>query len=294
MVDEALVNEIVRRVLGALSSPAAPSASAGPAAPATPGPATAPTSPTMPAPATGLSPSPAVPPPSTPRKPAPSPMPMPNPVPAPSGPRRKVFVTADDFARRAGGTKTVRLMGDEVLTPNAEDYAEIHRIRIERIADPVAAAPAEQAVDVIAAAHGSGLVVSGPEQKVASALTALGRDGFAMTRFDQTDCWMRNSSALLKAIRAGPIGSGVILAPTSPAAVVFANKYRGIRAVTACDTDTVREAVEALDANVLVIDHGKRSFFEIRTLIKTFLAARALPRTRSAILDTFDKLEGKA
>ena len=114
-----------------------------------------------------------------------------------------------------------------------------------------------------------------------------------MPRFDATDCWMRNSSAMIKSILAGQIGGGVILVPTGAAATVFANKYRGIRAVLAGSADGVAEAVRELDANVLIVEHKVRAFFEVRTLIKTFITHRRQPRPATAMLDTLARLEAK-
>lgn len=279
MVNEEIIQEIVRRVLSQLGGTAAPAARQTPA----PGPVLEPLAPTREA-----------------RRdvpPVPAPAPRPNPLPARRAPAKRVFVTAEMLVGRIGADHTVTLVEGEQLTPNAEDYVERHNVRVLRAEVPAGAGPvAAPGAVVLPPADAIGLVVhdAGRDHKVASTLTALGREGLAMPRFAPTDCWMRNSAALCKAIAAGEVGGGVVLVPSAAGAVVFASKYRGVRAFQAASADEVAEAVREFDANVLVVDHARASFFEMRTLIKTFIEHRRRPRTGGALLEALARVEGKA
>lgn len=270
MADEQLVNEIVRLVLERLKGAPAPQAPAAPAA--------------VPAPkslAAALAQRPAA-------------FPSPNAVTAaPNALKRRVFLTADDLRQRIDPEHKAVLFAGERLTPNAQDYVDQHGIRVERLAGTVAApaAPSAEGQGVLPAAETFGVVLDRPGAAVASALAALGRDGMGLTRYDQSDCWMRNSSAMLKCIAAGTLGGGVLLAPTGSAPAAFANKFRGIRAVLGLCTDGVAEAVDGFDANVLIVEHGRRGFYEIRTLIARFIERRRRPRKATAMLEALRQLE---
>ena len=137
------------------------------------------------------------------------------------------------------------------------------------------------------------MVAQAADAKVASALTALGREGLGMPPSTPPTAGCATPPPCSRPSSPGKLGGGVILAPSGEAAIVFANKYRGIRAVLGLRTDGVAEAVRGFDANVLVVEHGHRSFYEIRTLIQTFIALRRQARPATAMLQTLVSLEGR-
>lgn len=264
VTQEQLVEQVVREVLARLAGNQ-PAAAAAPQPEPTSRPASRPT--------------------------GPAPFPAPNPAPNQPRVKRKVFITAEALRQRVVDG-AVALAADERLTPNAVDYVEQNKIRINRLtaATQQPKAPAH-AAGVIPPVETFGVVLGGSDATVQSVLTALGRDGMAMTRYDQTDCWMRNSSSMLKCISAGTLGGGVIFVPTGSAACVFANKYRDIRAVVGVSAQQAASVVAEIDANVLIVEFGLRSFFEMRSMVASFIDARRRPRTTNVVLDSIRKVD---
>lgn len=66
---------------------------------------------------------------------------------------------------------------------------------------------------------------------------------------------------------------GVLVTDRTAAALCVANRNRKVRAVQATGVERIREAVDAVGANLLVIDPRGRSQFEIARMIKEFDAA---------------------
>ena len=98
---------------------------------------------------------------------------------------------------------------------------------------------------------------------------------------------------MMKDVVDGDLRGGVFLVPTAPAAMVLANKFRGIRAVQGNGPDGVAEGIAQLDANVLVVEHARRSFYEIRNVIDTFATLPRSGAPDAALAEAIATLEGR-
>ena len=67
-----------------------------------------------------------------------------------------------------------------------------------------------------------------------------------------------------------PMARGVILTDHAAAAACLANRDVAIRAAVACDARTARDAIDSLDANLLVVDPAAHSLFTLENLIREY------------------------
>jgi ribose 5-phosphate isomerase RpiB len=235
----------------------------------------------------------------------------------------RVFITAQTLRQRlnaTAGAKVVELAWNEVLTPNALDYVQQVRLDVRRSARP-APEPASTATEPaeshprppLAASQGAvprpesedtqnradtlsdspiGLVVSRPDGKVAAVLASIEREGIALVPFAQTDCPVRNLTALCEAIGAGRFSRGVVIAAHAAGAMVLAGKCRGVRPVQATRASSVEAGLRQFAANLLVVEHAFSTFHEIRAMVRLFAAAPGAPPTDRALMDALGRLGG--
>jgi len=69
---------------------------------------------------------------------------------------------------------------------------------------------------------------------------------------------------------------GVLLTSQAAAAVCLANRHHGVRCVLATSVRGTAEAVDAVGANLLIVDPDGRSVFELRSLVRQLARAAAL------------------
>ena len=139
-----------------------------------------------------------------------------------------------------------------------------------------------------------GLVVNRADAKAEAALAAVTRAGVVTRGFAESACWMVNARAMCDAVRAGELAGGVLIDRYAAAGMVLAGKMRSIRPVQGVSAAAVEAALRQFDANVLVVGHVPASVYEIRSMIDRFAAGRRMGRDRTLLLDTVDQLEGKA
>ncbi len=245
-------------------------------------------------------------------------------------PPAKLFVTAEMLQQRLAGAggSIVELACNEFLTPNAEDYADRKHITIKRAAAkspggacaapvagehagasqtarrfgmapgetpaaPAAASPSTASAAPVACGSSSiGLVIERADAKVSSLVSALNRD-LPLVDFTQTDCWRQNVAALCRAIQAGQVCSGVVVAPYGAGAMLLASKFKGVRPVQGTRADSVAAAMRHYGANVLVLEHAYATFHEMRAMAQRF-AARGGEMGIDKSLDAFVSQQEKS
>jgi len=275
-VDAELVNKIVEQVLVALGRPPGTNRSAPAAAP-------------LPVSRNALSVTEAT----------ASPAAAPKTAPASSGapPQKKVFLTADMLRQRLAGStngqaKLIELDGFEYLTPAAEDFAAETHVVVQRRPQPLVAAPqaaanpASTAVESPAAVGqadrsagpvrlaGYGLVTARLNDAATTAVRAASQGGLKLEDWNRKGCWLRDSRTLCEAVAAGTLAGGIVLVPQAADAMILTAKHRSIRPVQGTRPESVRSALRHFDANVLVIEHTRCTFHEMREMIRVFVSAR--------------------
>jgi len=83
----------------------------------------------------------------------------------------------------------------------------------------------------------------------------------------------------------------LIVRPYAAAAMVLANKIRGIRAVQGASRAAVRAACAEFKANVLIVEQATSTFHEVRTMVQTFAAGLAAMGQTNPLLDAVAELE---
>ena len=86
----------------------------------------------------------------------------------------------------------------------------------------------------------------------------------------------------LTTIIADPRRAAILLTDQPLAALCLANRCAAVRAVAGCDPNAVRQAIDAVGANVLVVDPNQVAPAEWQHINQTF--ARNLPRTCPPVL----------
>ena len=189
----------------------------------------------------------------------------------------KRLLSADDLRRHLTSQKELVLLPKTVVTPLAADELRAKGIRIRWDGTK----PEETARAVGGWFYG----MEKPDALIASAVQALDRDGFVLRKLD--------GSPLVWAEAVTKGHSGGIVFPGSAAAVVcIANKVAGVRAATVANVAQVTKAKNALGANLYVIELPGPTFFEIRHMLKTIVAANA--KCPDEIARTLKELDGNA
>jgi hypothetical protein len=108
-----------------------------------------------------------------------------------------------------------------------------------------------------------------------SLVAALNAAGFAIDRLPAS----RLLDAMGEICRRVAEGKqlGVVMTPRPAAAACLANRHRGVRACVAADRASVVEAAAAIATNLLVVDPGHGSVFELRQMIVEFARAGVRP-----------------
>lgn len=240
----------------------------------------------------------------------------------PASPAR-VFITAELLEQRLKGAahgNVLELAHNEFLTPNARDIVIMRHLTVRQAAKPAGVAPSvlpRQAAAKSAAqaeAHPAasgpiaavkaagdaatpvslstlGLVLDRPDQKVQTAVAAVGHKGIAFVDYTQTDCAVRNTRALCQAIGGGAVAAGVIILPHAADAMVLVNKARGVRAVQGTTLQAVQAGVRHFAANLLVLEHAATTFHQMRTMIEAFATDRPAAPVARTLMDAIAELE---
>jgi ribose 5-phosphate isomerase RpiB len=214
------------------------------------------------------------------------------------------FITAQALQRRLqGGGSHLELATNEFLTPAAQDLVGQMQLSVTR---KTSATPAEKpspsaarptptaALPSISCPTGPyALLVDSHNEKTLTTVASLGREGIRLLEFRPADCPIANMQALCEAIGRGQLAGGVAILKYAADAVILANKHQGVRAVQGTRVASVAGAVRHVAANLLILEHGFSTFYELRAMIRTFVADRMLCGIATDVLAAIARAEAR-
>ncbi len=180
-----------------------------------------------------------------------------------AGPVLQGFVTARRIEQL--GRSVIRLSSDARLTPLAQDLVKHKSLTIERVNHQSGNPPATKLMKSLWWIDG--------QCPIFDELT--GRQGDAATvspepaKADRLVTVIRN---LATQIRQRRIDGGILFVTTAARAGAYANRCRSLRAVVGTCEQAVRDAIDQLAANVLIIEYRRRSAMQMRAMVETFVS----------------------
>ncbi len=185
----------------------------------------------------------------------------------------------DDVRRRVNGHGELILSPTTIVTPLAEEQLREQGVRIVRDAAKPQAATATW-----------GVAQERAHPLIDSAVRSLERDGVALRPLpacDGPEC--RWAQALGVCVQRGECCGGVIFCGDPGLVCCVANKTTGVRAVPVTTVSQAARATLTLGANVLAVEMPRRTFFEIRQILRTLcLTAATCPPDVAATLRELD------
>lgn len=220
------------------------------------------------------------------------------------------FITAQALHARLQGGGHVELAANEFLTPAAQDLVGQMQLSVTR---KTSAAPAEipsasagrlqagaatltptAALPSISCPTGPyALLVDSHNEKTLTTVASLGREGIRLLEFRPADCPIANMQALCDAIGRGQLAGGVAILKYAADAMILANKHQGVRAVQGTRVESVAGAVRHVAANLLILEHGFSTFYELRAMIRTFVTDRMLCGIATDVLAAIARAEAR-
>jgi hypothetical protein len=167
-------------------------------------------------------------------------------------------VTMNEVLGRLDGIRRLVVSPDAIVTPAVRDELLRRGIALEQ---------ADSLKDRAAVVR-LALMTARTEFDPASLVAALGREGFRVER-SAGDCLIAAVDALASEVTK-PDTLAVLVTPHAAAGVCLANRLSGVRAVSGVDAPAVAAASAAVGANLLVVDPGAGSFFQLKQSITEF------------------------
>ena len=180
---------------------------------------------------------------------------------------RERIVTADVLAARVSDGADVDVGSRSIVTPAAWDYARDHGVVIRRGAEKPQARAGDQRtpVDTGVSAHREALFVV---VRSTPAVDRLYEDVKSVWRRELLGCPDDAASLAIAAVSRGETESVLILAEQTHRAACLANRNDAVKAVAVQDAADVRSVRTQLRANVWCVDPEKKSWFELRNLVR--------------------------
>jgi hypothetical protein len=172
-------------------------------------------------------------------------------------------ITLGLVAGRMQGVKQVLVPAGAVVTPSVRDELRKRQIALRFTA--------EQAAD-LPVATGLVLGVAGGPHATRSALAAVQAEAGSAQRIDR-DCVLEVVRQVSQAV-AGQPRIGLVLTDRPAVALCLANRQASIRAAWGMSVASVREAAKLIGANLLVVNPAKHGVYELRGMIREFVAGR--------------------
>lgn len=114
------------------------------------------------------------------------------------------------------------------------------------------------------------------KEKIKKYLVDLGSDleDLGAKRLDPRDDYPDFALAVAKKVSKNPRNRGIIICGTGLGSCIAANKVKGIRATSAWNEETARQAREHLDANVLCFGGKTHIVKEAKKIVKVWLETK--------------------
>lgn len=165
-------------------------------------------------------------------------------------------VTVATLEARLGTAKRISLPAGAIVTPAARDMLRENGVAIGH------------AVANVAPAESSRLMLVGVGLESAATTVVTGEVDDA--ELIENECPVAVTRQLLDRIASGD-GCGVLLTGEPVAAICAANRRPGVRAAWAVSVAAVSQAMKTMAANLLIIDPGAHSVYELRSMVRQFV-----------------------
>ncbi|HYE17019.1 MAG TPA: hypothetical protein VEA69_01125 [Tepidisphaeraceae bacterium] len=192
----------------------------------------------------------------------------------------------EDLHRNGGGNGHVVLPYGARLTPLASDWLRAKKIRLGYGPDDmVKSANGEKVVKAVGAEVGGGGSVpagswlwwcDGPCGAGKAAAGAVAKEA-SLTAVEEPGDPKRLVAVIKRIgaeVRDGKAAGGVLMVAGGGPAVVLANRSPLLRAVIGTTLEALEGAINAVAANVLVIEYPRRTLPEIKNLVARFVKAK--------------------
>jgi len=192
-------------------------------------------------------------------------------------------VCAEDLRRALNGQRELVLSPRTVVTPLAADELRSRGVQITRQETQPASAAAW------------GYAQERPEPAVQSALKSLERDGIFLKELrspgDASTC--RWAAAVANCVAQGECTGGIVFCQDAGLLCCVANKLAGLRAVPVASAAQAARAALSLGANLVAVELGGRTFFEVRQILRT-VCVPGTPACPAGVACTLGELDGHA
>jgi hypothetical protein len=169
-------------------------------------------------------------------------------------------VTMAELGDRLEGARTLVVPAGAVVTPSVRDHLRRARIQLVTAApEPSASAAAPGPVPIL---------VNARSLDTATLADTFRRDGLEPD-VQQCDCLIESTDRLAASAAEGR--RGVLLTRHQAAALCLANRHPGVRAVAAEEPGALQAAVEAVGANVIVLNAKQLGMYRLRQMVGDFL-----------------------
>jgi len=168
-------------------------------------------------------------------------------------------VTMTELDGRLARVRRVVVGPQAIVTPAVRD--ELERRRIAIVHSTETAAMAAGLPRLVLVAHGSKFDPAGLSG-------VLAKEGITIESH-QMDCIIRATDLLAEEVNR-PMTLGMLLSRHTAAALCLANRHHGVRAVSAADMRAASAAVASVGANLLVVNPGAVSFFQMKQMAGEF------------------------
>jgi hypothetical protein len=175
-------------------------------------------------------------------------------------------VTMTEVAGRLDGVRRLMVSRGAIVTPAVRDELLRRGIAMAR-GDTQNGRPAT-AVRIV-------LVTVGTDFAPAALAAGLAHGG-ATVEHVALDCLIVATEQLAAEVARSDT-LGVLLTPHAAAGLCLANRLRGLRAVTGGDAPAVAAAAAAVGANLLVVDPGAGTFFQLKQMVAEFCRGGVRP-----------------
>jgi hypothetical protein len=168
-------------------------------------------------------------------------------------------VTTSELQGRLEGVRRLVVPPGAVVTPSVRD--ELHRRRIALEYDQPVPVPGAAGVRLVMAVLGSRFD-PGP-------LTRSLRAEAIMVETHRSDCLVAATDQLAAEVPK-PSTLGLVVTTDPAVALCLANRHQGVQAILGSDAATVDSEAASVGANVLVVNPGTTSYFQMRQMIRRF------------------------
>lgn len=173
----------------------------------------------------------------------------------------ETVITEETLEKRSNGQRRIQIGRQSILTPSARDYLKSHEIEWIRHSE-----------------SGSGIPTGGnwmavivhPNPRISVSLDDLERSGRVRWQRKLIEKQDEAVALAVGALCEGEISGVVIFSEAAPSAACRANRNSEVRAATVDDVRSVRSVKDQMGANLISIDPGEKSFFELRNILREF------------------------